>query len=77
MPVQIVMDPTGEHEEDDGGWSRSLGSFHPAVLGSIKQARGCRSHPLALLWQPSRRSTAARDVAAVFKWRLLCIAARP
>jgi hypothetical protein len=29
------------------------------------------------LWQPSRRSTAARDVAAVFKWRLLCIAARP
>jgi len=31
-----------------------------------------RSHPLALtrrdkLWQPSRRSTAARDVAAVFK----------
>jgi hypothetical protein len=41
-----------------------------------------RSHPLAVtrrdkLWQPSRRSTAARDVAAVFKWRLLCIAARP
>ena len=34
-----------------------------------------RSHPLALtrrdkLWQPPRRSTAARDVAAVFKWRL-------
>jgi signal transduction histidine kinase len=81
-PLNALIGVTEMLREDAESLIRTDNTTVPLLAKDKTRTGRRRSHPLALtrrdkLWQPSRRSTAARDVAAVFKWRPLCIAARP